>query len=370
MNLTAALPESLSPAEIPAFTALAAEAGDRFGAAFTPRGSERLLAAARDRQARLGLADLAGYGAALRADPGEWNRLWPLALHDGGAFFSPQFEVAGAVLREWAVGAPERTLRALALGCGAFETISLAITLEEAGFRHKNWLVEICGLDLNPEAAARAEAGFFLEVSGLNPGRLQKWFTPRAGGLVFKAALAPPITLAVGNAYEPENWPWADVSFDLIFCRGLTFEAPPEAPGRLTEILRAALAPTGFVFTAPGEFLPDVSGDFLLEERAGVTWYRRGPRRVKANRFHQPRRVKKETEAAGPPPEPGPAELELKLSEAGRLLDSGRPDEARDLAGEVLLAFLDLGRPAWAAWAFLARWEAALGRRPGLSPVF
>ena len=352
--------------------ALAAEAGARFGAAFTPRGRDRFLAAARARQTLLGLAGLEAYREALRADPGEWGRLWPLALYDGGALLcpGPQFEVVGAVLREWAAGAPERTLRALALGCGAFETVSLAITLEEAGFRHKNWQVEICGLDLNPEALARAEAGLFSpgEVAALAPARRRKWFAPKSGGFLFKAALAPPVTLAAGNAYEPETWPQAP--FDLIFCRGLTFEAPPEAPGRLAGALRAALAPAGFLFTAPGEFLPDTS--LILEERAGVTWYRPGARRARANRFHQPRRVKQappdliEPEPpglAGPEPTP-PAEL----IEAERLLASGRPDEARDLAGAVLMADLLAGRPAWAAWAFLARWEAALGRPPGLSP--
>jgi len=371
MTFTAAMEPG--SAEISAWTALAAEAGRRFGAAFTPRGSARLLAAARARQTRLGLADLVAYEAALRSGPEEWGRLWPLALDDGGAFFQPgpQFEVAGAVLREWAVGAPERTLRVLSVGCGAFETISLAITLEEAGFRHKNWLVEICGLDLNPEAVARAEAGFFQEaLVHLASGQRQKWFAARAGDLVFKATLAPPVTLTVGNAYEPETWPWAGISFDLIFCRGLTFEAPPEAPGRLAEILRDALAPTGFIFTAPGEFLPDVSGDFHLEERAGVTWYRRGLRRVKANRFHRPRQEKKEARGVIPSAyEAEPADTERKLSEAKHLLATGRPDEARELAGEVLLTFMNLGRPAWSAWAFMARWEAALGRSPSRPPV-
>jgi len=373
MTAATALPATLDPAGLAVFSALAAEAGRCFGAAFTPRGSDRLLAAALARQEKLGLAGLAAYGESLRADPGEWSRLWPLALPDGGAFFqpAPQFEAAGAVLREWAVGAPERTLRVLALGCGAFETISLAILLEEAGFRHKNWRVEICGLDLNPEAAARAEAGFFRprEVS-MTPARRQKWFVPRAGGLVFKAALAPPVTLAEGNAYAPETWPWPAASFDLIFCRGLTFEAPPEAPGRLAEILLAALAPDGFLFTAPGEFLPDVSGDLRLEERAGVTWYRRGFRRVKANLFHQPRRAKKEAEPAR---EAGAAEgvlpAEGAILEAERLLAAGRPDEARELAGGVMLDFMLRGRQPWAAWAFMSRWEAALGRRPGLSPT-
>jgi len=367
MTAATALEAALDPAGLAAFSVLAAEAGRRFGAAFTPRGRGRLLASALARQERLGLADLAAYGDFLQGDSGEWNRLWPLALVDGGGFFqpAPQFEAAGAVLREWAVGAPERTLRALSLGCGAFETISLAILLEEAGFRHKNWQVEIFGLDLNPEAAARAEAGFF-RPEEVSVNRAQKWFAPRAGGLVFKAALAPPVALAAGNAYEPETWPWAAASFDLIFCRGLTFEAPPEAPGRLAEILLAALAPAGFVFTAPGEFLPD-AGDLILEERAGVTWYRRGSRRVKANRFHQPRRAKKEATPAGPAGEAGPEEA--ALLEAERLLAAGRPDEARELAGEIILAFMSRGRQPWAAWAFMSRWEAALGRRPGLSPA-
>jgi len=357
-------PLPLGPAEEPAFTALAAEAGRRFGAAFTPRGRGKLLAAVWARQFQLDLADLAAYAAVLKADPGEWNRLWPQALTDGGAFFRPvqQFKVAEALLREWAVGAPERDLRVLSLGPGAFEAISLAITLEEAGFRSKNWQVEISGLDLNPEAVARAGAGFFRsdELDGLSDGRRRKWFTPRAGGFIFKAALAPAITLAAGNAYEPETWPWPAASFDLIFCRDLTWEAPPEAPGRLMEILRSVLAPTGFIFTGPGEFLPEASGKLILEERAGVTWYRQGLRRTKANRFHQPRRLRKEAGTAVAPAEEVLApELALKLVEAERLRTEGRPDEARDLVREVILAFLEQGRPAWAAWA----WLAGSGRR-------
>ncbi|MDR3037728.1 MAG: hypothetical protein LBV21_00285 [Candidatus Adiutrix sp.] len=363
----------LRPEEAAAIEDLAARARALFGAAGSPRGRGRLLAAARERQARLALSSLAGYGAALRADPGEWGRLWPLALDSGGAFFrpAPQFEVAREILSEWAVGAPERTLRVLALGCGAgFETISLAVTLEEAGFRFKNWRVVIHGLDLNPEAVVRAEAGFFRadDLEWLTAAQRKKWFAARAGGFVFKDALAPPVHLAVGNAYEPEAWPWAGLTFDLIFCRELTFEASPEAPGRLAEILLAALTPTGFLFTAPGEFLPDSSGELVLEERAGVTWYRRGLRRPKANPPHAPKRRKKD-----PPPEAAgredlaPREKQL-LDEGEALLAQGRPDEARDLANEMMRAALEQARPAWAAWAFVARLEAALGRRPAAGP--
>ncbi len=355
------------------FEPLAQSAQTLFGVAHTPAGRQKLLAAMRNRQARLGLATFAEYGALLRREPGEWANLWPRALAGGGAFFRPaaQFEVARELILEWSVMAPERTLRVLSLGCGpGFETTSLAVTLEEAGLRGKNWQVELHGLDLNPEAVAAAENALFTaaDLDWLADGPRKKWFTPRAGAFHFKTHLAPPIHLAVANAYEPESWPCHHLAgaFDLIFCRELTFEAPPRAPRQLARILRQTLAPSGFIFTAPGEFLPDSSGDLHLEERGGVTYYRRGTAQVKVNRHHQTRKERSGRTGSAPPPadipDPLPPRESQLLAAAEDELAAGRPDAARALVGEALLGALDRGRPAPEAWALIARIETALGR--------
>lgn len=363
-----------APDEAAFFEPLARKAQTLFGVAHTPEARARLFQAMKARLARLELDSFSAYDALLRREPAEWDKLWPLALPSAGAFLRPaaQFEVAAEVLSEWAVMAPERTLRVLSLGCGpGFETASLAMMLEETGLRAKNWQVEIHGLDLNPEAVALAENAVFTaaDLEWLPESQARKWFTPRAGGFHFKTTLAPPIHLARGNAYQPEDWPFPSQDyFDLIFCRELTFEAPPQAPRQLARLLRQALTPSGFIFTAPGEFLPDNSGDLHLEERAGVTYYRRGTPKVKVNRHHQTRKEKAGRAAVSSTPESlsplTPRELQL-LADAEQELQQNRPEAARALVNEVLLSALDRYRPAPEAWPLIARIETALGRHQG-----
>lgn len=344
-----------------------------FGLAHTPQSGRRLYRAMNTRRERLNLDTFSEYAARLRRDPEEWKNVWPLALSHEGSFFRPaaQFEVARDLLTEWAVMAPERTLRVLSLGCGpGYETASLAMMLEETGLRAKNWQVDIYGLDLNEEAVARAENGVFSEddLNWLTPAQRKKWFTPRVGGFHFKSELAPPVHLAVGNLHEFEEGPFGELTgtFDLIFARELTYEATPDAIGELDRLLRLALAPVGFIFTAPGEFLPGSSGDLTLEERSGVTYYRRGARRIKLNRHHQPKRPKDgavrrpDDAAVGEAPLP-PRERAL-LDAAEKELAEGRPEAARTLANEVMLSALDDNRASPAAWALLAGIEKALGR--------
>ncbi|MDR1921842.1 MAG: hypothetical protein LBS31_08920 [Candidatus Adiutrix sp.] len=371
MNMTTPSKDCDSGGEAAFFESLAQKAQAFYGAAYTPRGRGRLFEAAAARRAKLSLSSISDYQSLLRRDPAEWAKLWPLALADeDGAFFKPQaqFEVAAEVLAEWSVMAPERTLRVLSLGFGrAHETVSLAVMLEESGLRGKNWQVEIFGLELNEEAVGFARNGIYDEadLDWLTEARRKKWFTPRAGGWSFKRELAPPTLLAAGNAYDPASWPFAAAAggFDLIFCRGLTLEAPPDAPEKLARLLREVMAPHGFIFTAPGEFLPDSSGELALEERAGVVYYRRDPGpRVKANVHHTPKKRRGGAAAAlAPLPPLSPRERSL-LAAANQALAGPNPEEAGNLLREAVISAAERGRPAPEAWALCARAEEALGR--------
>lgn len=345
--------------------------------AYTPWGRQKLRQAMLTRSEKLGLASFSDYAAYLRQKPEEWKNIWPLALAFEGSFYRPaaQFEVARDLLSEWAPMAPDRTLKVLSLGSGpGYEVFSLAMMLEETGLRAKNWQVDIYGLDINPEAVRLSESAVFNEddLHWLTPLQRKKWFTPRGGGFYFKTHLAPGIEVAVGNVYEPETWPFAELqgSFDLIFARGLLADAPPEAPLDLARIISQALAPTGFIFTAPGEFLPDGSGELHLEERSGVTYYRRGVRRIKANRRLSKKEKAGQGEAEiradrrpiGAGVEIPPRERSL-IEAAEKELGEGKLEAARDLANEVVISALDDNRPSPAAWAILGRIEEALGRK-------
>ncbi len=338
------------------FNSLTQKASAHFGAAATPLGRARFMEALEDRQAKLNMNSLAEYAALLRREPSEWNRLWPAALDSEGAFWRPaaQFEVARELIAEWSIMAPERSLRVLSLGSGrGFESCSLAIMLEESGLRAKNWQVEIFGLDLNEEAVNLARTAQFTErdMEWLPESARRKWFTPRGGGWRFKSALAPPVTLAAGNVYDSETWPeWMKAApFELIFCRGLTWEAPPKAPRLLSRVVRSLLAPTGFVFTGPGElFLSGDLSDLRLEEREGVAYYRRGLNRFKANRSHTSKKEKagrtRPHEAEEAPLPPMTSREKALLSEAESLLASSRQDEARAMLVELVSDQMDRGR--------------------------
>lgn len=366
-------------ADDPFFEPILQSAQTIYGQAGTPEARMRLREAAAARLERLGLDSFSAYAAHLRREPSEWGCLWALASPAYGAFLRPalQFEVAKEVLSEWAVMSPERELKVLALGCGpGFETVSLAVCLEESGLRAKNWQVDIYGLDLNPEAVRLAENGVFSsdDLEWLTDGQRRKWFSPRGGGFYFRAELAPAIKVAKGNIYEPETWPFADLSgsFDLIFCRGLSLEAPPRTVSQLARILRQSLAPSGFIFTAAGEFLPLKADDIALEERSGVTYYRRGPVKMKVNRHHQPRRRKnlEQAEAGqgssrleavwgrGSLP---PREAQL-LSVAEEEITKGHLEAARALVDEAVLAALEREAPAPEAWRLTSMIEERLGR--------
>ncbi|MDR2946368.1 MAG: hypothetical protein LBV79_06455, partial [Candidatus Adiutrix sp.] len=140
------------------------------------------------------------------------------------------------------------------------------------------------------------------------------------------------------------------------------------APRELARVIRECLAPTGFVFTAPGEFLPDEAGELHLEERGGVTYYRRGLRKVKANPPHRSKKQRAGRDAVPRPETLAEADAALPrrerdlLSAAADELAANRPEAALALVKEAMFNALDDNRPSPVAWAMAAEIEFALGR--------
>ena len=344
-----------------------------YSVAASPRSKKMLYQAFLSRQKSLGLANFSDYAAFLRRHQEEWREIWPLALPSAEKLFYPphQFDIAREVINEWAALASDRRLNILSLGTGGgFEAVSLAIMVEESGLRAKGWQVEIYALDLNGRAIENARRGLFSDddLGWLSETQKRKWFSPQAGAWAFKSHLAAPITYYEGNAFEPESWPFQELSgqFQVIFCRGLSWEAPERAYKKMAPILRESLAETGFIFLAPGELLPDSTGELYLEERFGLLWYRRGQRRVKINKGHVSKK-----ERAGKTVAKGLSVtrvLPLGLREAHLLklaqekLAENLSDEARDLINEVLAASLGAEHLGLLAWPTLALIEKSQGR--------
>ncbi len=352
-----------------------------FSLAGTEQGKQALQEAALSRMNQLFMPTLADYIALLRQEATEWNKLVALSLKTEGNLSRPraQFEVAAEVITEWSVFASERSLRVLSLGCGpGFETCSLAMMLDEVGLVAKNWQVEIFGLDVNSAAISKAEEMLFSadDLEFLSPEETRKWFFPRGGGFHFKTNLAPSINLAQANAFARDSWPleFTETPFDLIFCRGLTCDTPPDGARKLAQILKESAAETAFLFLDPTEFLPGLSEVFTLEERRGVTYYRQGVRKMKTNKLHQTRRQKRETEQSSAfalqenqlQASPQASSLERReealLASAAESLSEGSLQKARDFAVEASLGALEYNRACPEAWQIIAEIERAMGR--------
>ncbi|MDR1546206.1 MAG: hypothetical protein LBU12_05750 [Deltaproteobacteria bacterium] len=342
-------------------------AGLFFGRGGGPRSRRIMLAAAQRRREATGLSP-EGYLALLRNQPEEWRAIWDLCGPlPGDSFFRfpAQFEALTELVLERAATAPERSLRALVVGAGSgCEPCSLAMALAGTGLRALGWRLSLTVLEQSPELVRRAAAAVFApdELRWLAPGLAKRWFGARGGGLRFKTELGPPMNVLLGNLVDEASLTALDGRFDVIFCRGWTFECPDRHARRLARQVMRLLAEDGLLFLAPGELWALGPGR-RLEERAGVVYVRGEAPGGKRNVFHRPRR------RGGRQAEPNFGASDEPTPRARSLTDrfwevlAAEPDEARDLALELLTDDQGEGRLNLANWKLMRQVELALGRQ-------
>jgi chemotaxis methyl-accepting protein methylase len=338
-----------------------AEAQALFGRPARPSSQARFLAAAGKRRQRLNLS-LAQYRNLLDKNPDEWLEIWNLwAQSQDEGFFrhSAQLDALGRIILEWAPFAPTRCLRILSLGAGAgYEARSLAMTMINVGLRAKGWELFIHGLELVPALVATAQAGCYSRESLLPlPLELTKrFFRPRAGGWRFRDQLA-------NFRFEARNplrlvEPPADFSgADVIVARGLTWDTPDaEIPGLVSRV-RPLFKEECVLLTAPGEFWPGLA-DFSLEEREGVTYYRRAASRGSPKA--KPARRSPEARAPLAESQLEPSIQSLRWAAEEKLQDD--PEAARELAVELIHEEALEGYLRAESLSLVAQAEEALGR--------
>jgi chemotaxis methyl-accepting protein methylase len=341
------------------------------------------LEAARFRRRKLNLTP-AEYLPVLRRESGEWDELWDMVDSDqGDSFFRfpGQFELLGQLLAEKAVTAVDRKLRVLSACCGpGYEPYSLAIALTDTRLAAKGWDISIKAFDLSDKLVARAKAANFTrdDLEWLDQGAARRWFTLRAAGWHFKTEQAPPVEFFKFNLAESADEPKAGQTeaYDVIFCRGRTFDCPDHQVQRLTREVTAMLAPEGLLFTAPGEVWPEVA-DLGLEERAGVVYGRKAGSKGRStyNIFHVTKKRARQagrgqsgatgvngemrgTRETAPQTDP---RLAILLSRFHEFLHTD-PDEARELVLEILEAEMGYSIFQPQTLALMAEVEYALGR--------
>lgn len=342
-----------------------------FGRAGGPRGRQRLLEAAETRMMRLGLTK-AGLLSRLRLESSEWGEIWRLYDEREGADsffrFPAQFEVLSALVCERATLASERVLRVLSAGSRrGHEAFSLAMTLALTGLIGKGWKIAIEGFDPSSWQVKAAKEGLFTgdDLAFLDPAAAKRWFAPRSGCWRYKTGFGPSVDFFQANPADLQTGPLAALegAYDVIFCRGLSFDCPDHLIGRLAKSVSSLLAPEGLLLTAPGEFWP-LPPDLRLEERDGVVYWRRLPVKTKSNTFFLPKPSRGAAKGRLSAKSDSPGQSVPDEALAGRFeeLLASDPGEAREVVLEILSRDMDRGLVSLKSLDLMRRIEESLGR--------
>jgi chemotaxis protein methyltransferase CheR len=227
--------------------------------------------------------DAAGYVEHLRSAAGEeeLRRLLPLVTVGKTSFFrdARQFAALRALLpgllaRARADGRP---LAIWSAGCATGEEPwSVAIAAAEAGARPGE--LELLATDLNPEAAARAQAGTFPadRLRDVPFGQRERWFTVSASSAEVRPALRALFTGAATHNLVSSSYPRpARGAWDVVLCRNVLIYFDTATTIGVLDRFRAALAPGGWLFLGYSESLFHLYDGFELEQVEEAFLYRR-----------------------------------------------------------------------------------------------
>jgi chemotaxis protein methyltransferase CheR len=254
---------------------------ERFGLRVEPARLRDLTEVLAARQAATRLADPARYFQHLTdpaTAPAELRAIATLVTIGETHFFrhAEHFHaMAELILPDRRRVAAGRPLRVLSAGCSnGEEPYSIAMVLAGQGAPP----AEILGVDLNPEALARAKAGRYSEWSmrGVLPAVRQRHFRPASGGgWQLDERILAMASFAERNLAQPDPAFWAPGRFDLIICRNVLIYFTPEGMREVIARFATALAPGGYLILGPSESLRGVSDAFHLLHTHNCFYYQR-----------------------------------------------------------------------------------------------
>ncbi|MBN9519072.1 methyltransferase domain-containing protein [bacterium] len=179
--------------------------------------------------------------------------------------------LADAVL----VGRERPRLRILSAGCASGEeAYSLAVLVREHVSDGSNGDARVVGIDLNPDALAKAALGRYTPWSlrGVPDDLRQRVFRVSGKEHQIDASVRALVSFEERNLLDDAPDFWYPGAFDAIFCRNVLMYFTPEATRAVVDRFARALAPGGLLFLGPAETLRGVSNDFHLCH-AGDTFY-------------------------------------------------------------------------------------------------
>jgi chemotaxis protein methyltransferase CheR len=172
-------------------------------------------------------------------------------------------------------GDPARPIRILCAGCSTGEEpYTLAMTLRELGPLAPAG-VSILGIDINPEALARARRGSYSAwaMRATPPDCIEKYFRSERRQFVLDESVRAMVQFEERSIAREDYQFWQPNRFDIIFCRNVIMYLSARVVGEVIARFAGALAPDGFLFLSHAEPLRGISQAFHVEYAQGAFYY-------------------------------------------------------------------------------------------------
>jgi chemotaxis protein methyltransferase CheR len=256
-----------------------------YGLTFGPEKRDILRSRLEPRRRDLGFASYRQLHSHLKFHPereAERARLLPYLTNNESYFFREKAQLEllrDDVLPELAerARAERREVRILSAACaGGEEPYSIAILLREMPAGKRPDRVRLSGMDVDPEALARARRGVYTPHAfrGIDDARRDRYFRQTDEGWVLDAGIRGDVHFHQGNLLDP-GWPSRLGRQDVIFCRNVLIYFDGEATLRTAQHIHAALRPEGALFLGHAESVSRVPVPFRTCRRPGTIFYRR-----------------------------------------------------------------------------------------------
>jgi chemotaxis protein methyltransferase CheR len=170
---------------------------------------------------------------------------------------------------------PARQIRILSAGCSTGEEpYTLAMTLRELG-KSAPAEVSILGLDINPEAIAKAQRGRYSAwaMRATPPECIHRYFRREHSQFVLDQSVQTIVRFEERNIAREDHQFWQPNRFDIIFCRNVTMYLSARVLGEVIARFARVLAPDGFLFLSHAEPLRGISQAFHVEHAQDSYYY-------------------------------------------------------------------------------------------------
>jgi two-component system CheB/CheR fusion protein len=227
--------------------------------------------------------DLDAYVHRLRLDPRELNSLYEDLLigvtrffRDDDAFRVLEERIVPEIAEHRGGAGPDDQIRVWVPGCATGqEAYSIAMLFHEAlTARRKPVNLKILATDVHKASLEVASAGIYSEqqLAGMDPQRLQRFFTLKSNGYQISQSLRESIVFAPHNLIRDSPF----TKLDLVACRNLLIYLQPHAQKTVLTLFHFALRTGGFLFLGSSESPGGLLDEFdTIDEHAKIYRKRR-----------------------------------------------------------------------------------------------